>query len=67
MRCYECRKQFKPSRSDQVFHTTECRMKWFSRKAKVAMSVLEGHLARDLKGADAIALEWEADANRRSK
>ena len=65
MRCHECNKPFKPSRSDQVFHTKGCRAIWFNRKAKMAMAVVERLSVGDRKGAIAVYQAWQSDADRR--
>lgn len=66
MKCHECRRAFTPSRTDQVFHTTACRMKWFGRKAKVAMLVFERLLSGDRAGANDAVSNWRDDAERRA-
>lgn len=66
MRCHECRKTFTPRRTDQVFHTTACRMKWFGRKAKAAMRVFEHLINGDRAAANTTISEWRTDADRRA-
>lgn len=66
MKCHECRRNFTPRRTDQVFHNTACRMKWFGRKAKAAMKVFEHLLCGDRVAAMEAMGEWKADADRRA-
>lgn len=66
MKCHECRRVFTPRRTDQVFHNTACRMKWFGRKAKAAMRVFESLITGNKTGAAIIVAEWKADAARRA-
>lgn len=66
MKCHECRREFTPRRTDQVFHNTACRMKWFGRKAKAAMVVFERLLAGDRAGANEAVSAWKDDAARRA-
>lgn len=67
MKCHECRRPFTPRRTDQIFHNTRCRMKWFGRKAKAAMKVFEALIISDHAGAASMLLEWKTDAERRAK
>jgi hypothetical protein len=66
MKCHECRRAFTPRRTDQVFHNTKCRMKWFGRKAKAAMKVFECLLDGNKIGARAAIADWKADAESRA-
>jgi len=66
MKCHECRRPFTPRRADMVFHNTACRMKWFGRKAKVAMLAFDRMLSGDFAGAKAAVAQWKTDADHRA-